>query len=105
MTCEELLAKYSLPNAGHVGAGWLPLVEELIVELKGLGWDGDLGQIKEKFGGLRFYVGAASDEMHDLITQAELKSFRTCEQCGAPGELRTGGWVKTLCDRHATKRT
>jgi hypothetical protein len=28
-------------------------------------------------------------------------SYRTCEQCGAPGKTYTDGWHKTLCDIHA----
>ncbi|MBA9034314.1 hypothetical protein [Rhizobium leguminosarum] len=31
-------------------------------------------------------------------------SQRTCELCGRPGELRPGGWRKTLCDLHAAGR-
>jgi hypothetical protein len=55
-------------------------------------------QIKEKFGGLRFYMTHATDKMYDLINEAERKSYTTCEVCGAPGEERGGGWIRTLCD-------
>lgn len=83
---------------GCVGKGWHPLVTELIEDCFKLGWDGQLCQIKEKFGGLRFYVGPASSEVHDRISQAEAEADRTCENCGQPGEARGGGWIKTLCD-------
>jgi hypothetical protein len=58
-------------------------------------------QIKEKFGGLRFYVQAATDKHYNYISFAESMSYRTCEQCGAPGKTYTDGWHKTLCDIHA----
>ena len=58
-------------------------------------------QIKEKFGGLRFYVQAATDKHYQYISFAESMSYRTCEQCGAPGKTYTDGWHKTLCDIHA----
>lgn len=57
-------------------------------------------QIKEKFGGLRFYIYGGTDTTGYYIEFAELLSYRTCEVCGAPGERRTGGWIKTLCDHH-----
>jgi len=28
-------------------------------------------------------------------------SYRTCEDCGAPGKRYTDGWHRTLCDIHA----
>jgi len=58
-------------------------------------------QVKEKFGGLRFYVQAATDKHYDYISFAESMSYRTCEMCGAPGKTYTDGWHTTLCDIHA----
>jgi len=58
-------------------------------------------QVKEKFGGLRFYVQAATDKHYHYISFAESMSYRTCEQCGAPGKRYTNGWHTTLCDIHA----
>jgi hypothetical protein len=58
-------------------------------------------QVKEKFGGLRFYVQAATDEHYNYITFAESMSYKTCEVCGAPGKRYTDGWHQTLCDVHA----
>ena len=58
-------------------------------------------QVKEKFGGLRFYVNHAIDKHYDYITFAESMSYRTCEECGNPGKTYTNGWHKTLCDIHA----
>lgn len=85
-----------------VGPGWRPLVTDLVRELFKIGWDGRVGQLKEKFGGLRFYAGDTTKAMDDLIQTAEEVSLRTCEECGKPG--RTDGWggmwIKTLCDTH-----
>lgn len=58
-------------------------------------------QVKEKFGGLRFYVQAATDKHYNYINFAESMSYRTCEECGAPGKTYTDGWHATLCDIHA----
>jgi len=58
-------------------------------------------QVKEKFGGLRFYVQAATDIHYNYISFAESMSYRTCEECGAVGKTYTDGWYKTLCDIHA----
>lgn len=62
-------------------------------------------QIKEKFGGLRFYVGEVPANLYfrvnNAISLAEAASFATCEECGEPGKRRGGGWIRTLCDAHA----
>jgi len=58
-------------------------------------------QVKEKFGGLRFYVQAATDKHYNFISFAESMSYRTCESCGADGKTYTDGWHTTLCDIHA----
>jgi len=81
--------------------GWYPLIQELIEDLIKLGWDKQVTQVKEKFGGLRFYISGGSTEIYDRITEAETKSYTICEECGAPGELRKDlGWYFTLCDTH-----
>lgn len=56
-------------------------------------------QVKEKFGGLRFYTYAAPTPLMEvLIDAAETASFNTCEACGQPGSPRTvRSWVQTLC--------
>lgn len=87
-----------------VGNGWLGLIKELIEEAIKLGWDRQVCQIKEKFGGLRFYINEASDEVHKLIQEAQNKSYEICEVCGEPGKMRPGGWIVTLCDKHNEKR-
>jgi hypothetical protein len=84
-----------------VSEGWYDLIKSLIDELIALGWDRRVHQVKEKFGGLRFYVQAATDKHYNFISFAESMSYRTCEECGAPGKRYSMGWHKTLCDIHA----
>ena len=58
----------------------------------------DLTQVKEKFGGLRFYMTCGTDEIFNLVGEAEELSYKTCEECGKPGEEKDTGWIRTLCD-------
>lgn len=87
-----------------IGPGWYGLVKELIEKAVDAGWDRQICQVKEKFGGLRFYINGASDEVWSLIREAEEKSYEICEVCGEPGELRPIGWYSTLCDKHNAER-
>ena len=57
-------------------------------------------QVKEKFGGLRFYYHGGDDEVSGMVRMAESWAAHTCENCGNAGTLRHGGWVRTLCDAH-----
>lgn len=58
-------------------------------------------QIKEKFGGLRFYIDGHSDEAAAVIGIAEAECWKTCEACGAPGRRRDEfEWITTLCGAH-----
>ena len=84
------------------GPGWASLYEPLMKMCKEEGVE--IHQIKEKFGGLRFYTGPASEELNACISIAEMQSYDICEECGEPGELRGGGWIRTLCDIHAEGR-
>ncbi len=100
----DLLTKYDIkyPYCGfNCPPGWLWLVEKLIQDLIALGWDKDLHQVKEKFGGLRFYTGATSIEMDELINKAENLSRSICQECSLPGSARSvRGWLTTLCSYH-----
>ena len=91
-------------NFFEVGPGWYELIKDLIQDLIELGWDKQVCQVKEKFGGLRFYINTGSDEIYKRITEAEKQSYETCEETGLPGELRTDiGWHTTLCDEEYQK--
>lgn len=61
-------------------------------------------QIKEKFGTLRFYYVGGDDYIDGLEAMADSMSSVICEDCGKPGKLRSGGWVRTLCEDHAAEK-
>ena len=61
-------------------------------------------QVKEKFGGLRFYTNGYTDVIDGMISIAESMSYRTCEVCGNPGRSNNYGWISTLCDTHRLER-
>ncbi|MFZ2123891.1 MAG: hypothetical protein WA012_08810 [Rhodoferax sp.] len=93
------------------GEGWFNLVDRLSgaceSEIERLmaqgvpteGWP-RIAQIKEKMGGLRFYVnGPLSDDLRTQILKVEnIESLHTCERCGSPGKLRDGRWQHTYCN-------
>lgn len=60
-------------------------------------------QVKEKFGGLRFYVNGANDKQYELIDFAESLSLTTCEVCGKKGKRNRSGWITTRCKEHRSK--
>lgn len=61
-------------------------------------------QVKEKFGGLRFYYDGGDSAIAGMVTMAEEWASHTCEECGKPGKSRDLSWVKTLCDEHYEQR-
>jgi hypothetical protein len=58
-------------------------------------------QVKEKFGGLRFYASYTNDAISTPIEVAAVESFYICEVCGRPGKCQGGRWTQTLCGEHA----
>lgn len=54
-------------------------------------------QVKEKYGGLRFYINHHDDYLDGAISMAEAISLDTCEKCGSPGKPNEEGWIVTLC--------
>lgn len=88
---------YTLQDAlDSVGPGWHKIIELL--------WsckpeDTEVVQVKEKFGGLRFYTNATTEQFHDLIAVMEWASELVCEKCGSLGQLMQYGWWKTRCPK------
>lgn len=86
-------------------SGWNVLIKNLINDLIELGWDKQTCQVKEKFGGLRFYINSGSDDVHKRILKAEQDSYHICEKCGEEGKLRNDiGWYLTLCENHYNEK-
>ncbi len=105
------------------GDGWFDLVWRLCEQIEPIVLAGDADtreweapldttkrppfevyQVKEKFGGLRFYTNSHNWAIFDLIQQAEQQSFQICDICGQPGTLRKGSWWRTRCDEHIETR-
>jgi hypothetical protein len=158
MTQKEILEKYPVIFKGsklspmescmafglEVGDGWLPIIDALCnsidhpyetsVMVLGKHLEHDCPQVialqvKEKYGGLRFYYHLESTQQLDEIKLAALGEYekimndfsryvdgaiamaeemckRTCEVRGTPGTLlHSGGspygWMKTLCPEEA----
>lgn len=101
MTHDELKARYPLFLRGvslDVGAGWLRLLDDLCGKIAATGAGIQVRQVKEKYGGLRFYVDRSTPEIYALIEAAEMASFHVCQDCGAPGvRTQLAGWTATLC--------
>lgn len=120
--------------SSHLSIGWFDLVDRLCSAIEAiLGTDieyFECRQIKEKYGGLRFYwyynrlaavhvdvAGPAAIEtfvnepdvdderllrVSELVSAAVEASESTCETCGAPGRLRVRrGYYMTRCSAHA----
>lgn len=93
--------------------GWSDLVWELIanieLELKGDFSMFDISQVKDKFGGLRFYYQfpnakkhKSADYISQLVERAEGESWGICLTCGTTDTVVLkytggGGWLASQC--------
>jgi hypothetical protein len=88
-----------------VGNGWHPLLIQLSKDIIKLDSTVSIAQVKEKFGGLRFYINGGTDEIYSLIEKAEQESLTICEECGTKENVTTKGhWIITLCDKCRKER-
>jgi hypothetical protein len=109
---SEVVAKHPKIDFGNCAEdiecreGWNQLIDDLCTELDNRFVQVKVRQIKEKFGGLRFYVDLlpdpyeVTDAAQKVIWEYEDKSYHVCEVCGEPGKLHAKGWYQTLCDKH-----
>lgn len=90
-----------------VGDGWFDIIWNLSTKIdsiiKGLPENERhlhrVVQVKEKFGGLRFYMSVNHVEIEKAIDEATRLSLITCEKCGKPGKMDSnGGWFQTICN-------
>jgi len=116
---KKLLDKYpTLYNQQHFwgfecGDGWYNIIDNLsgaIITYTNPQTEFNvfnvvIAQVKEKFGGLRFYADNTDRVVDGMIWLAEHMSENTCETCGNRGEMRGGSWLVTLCDKHHDERT
>jgi hypothetical protein len=97
-------SKITDANFFETSPGWNQLIKNLIEDLIKLGWDKKVIQVKEKFGGLRFYIHEGNTAIDIKIREAERESINICEITGTSGKLRSDiGWYKTLCDEEYNK--
>ena len=61
-------------------------------------------QIKEKFGGLRWYDNSGLPGMQFIVAKYEALSEKTCINCGKPAIWISKGWISPYCDECATKQ-
>ena len=94
------------------GSGWFNIIDTLCEAIQHhVDWKSRLmsteerecfqvtaDQVKEKFGGLRFYYSGGDEEIRGMVDMAELMSHKICELCGSPGIKRSSGWVVVRCD-------
>lgn len=110
---QKELSREDAEKFAAVGKGWRKiLVRALLDHIDFFYTRFHITQIKEKFGGLRFYAAGGTyregiehyvgyGSTAEYIEFAEKISYYICETCGLPGRRREGGWTKTLCDEHA----
>ena len=108
---EKYPKMFSQPYGGFaIGEGWWPILQALCSNIQHyLNWKNResevvpqvvVAQIKEKFGGLRFYYDGGDDQVTGMVRMAEAWADKSCETCGAPGTSGGKGWIKTLCSTH-----
>lgn len=92
------------------GDGWFNIIHELSLKIEGIAVQmhqngtplaglPHVRQVKEKFGGLRFYMDNGTEDTQELIDQARLKASVTCEFCGSPGQKQenNNGLLMVVC--------
>ena len=111
---EKYPKMFSQPYGGFaVDKGWWPILQALCSNIQHyLNWINKnhenrpiveqvvVTQIKEKFGGLRFYYDGGDEKIQGMVLMAESWADKSCEICGAPGTGGGKGWIKTLCPTH-----
>lgn len=107
----EELKKKILPGywqSVDVDEGWYQIVLDCDRELTQIDPGYQIAQIKQKFGGLRYYfqpsLSHTQKDMDDVVTKYEAVAAVTCEATGNPGVLMKseGGWVRTLDPEYAS---
>jgi hypothetical protein len=96
------------PKLIQCDSGWNKIILNCHKELSEIDPFYEVLQIKEKFGGLRYYfqpqtlVQTTIDKMYDVVRKYESLSLLTCEKCGEPGNahLLNDRWMKTYCEKH-----
>jgi len=76
--------------------GWFQIIYDLCEKIKDSG--AYFTQIKEKNAALAIHMFLATNEVYDLVEEAEDASITVCEICAKKATLCVRyGWYKTLC--------
>ena len=92
------------------GKGWDELIQPIFAWIEKYNKEHEdnpiiIEQVKEKFGGLRFYVSYEPDELSRMIRKAEGDSYGICETCGSKIDVgHTYGWIQTICRKCIQKQ-
>lgn len=87
-----------------VYSGWHPILRRTHAKLVAIHPEYNVGQLKQKFGGLRIYLDSSPSELYkqveSVVREAEYEAYKTCEYCGDGGQLRQKptGWYITACE-------
>lgn len=117
MMHKEYPKIFANPYGGFaVGQGWHRIIKSLCGQIQHhIDWKNEqfekykrgepvaqvtVAQIKEKFGGLRFYYDGGDSTIDGMVRMAESWAANTCEECGVPSTKHTSGWIKNVCDKH-----
>ena len=83
------------------GDGWYPLLRALCLNIQHTKQEVTADQVKEKYGGLRFYYSGGDRYIDGLVSMAETMSEYTCESCGdtSTAKIRGTHWLCCSCDK------
>lgn len=98
---DELLKRLDIkypPCGFYIGDGWFPIVAQALEAMVLAGWDRDLQQVKQKFCGLRIYIGERHEPSELIIRYAVQRCSVACEDCGKPHGLDNPMWGRALCE-------
>lgn len=87
------------------GDGWYDLIDNLCSLIQNhIEWSKCpqvvAEQVKEKFGGLRFYYRGGDDFVSGAVSMADMLSYTICDVCGNKGTRNEEGWISTRCEEH-----
>jgi len=109
----KVFSDYGVPKSSMSygfsnGDGWFGLIDFLCESIQGyIDARPDVEQViaeqvKEKFGGLRFYYRGGDKYIDDIVSFAENISFHICETCGTTINVKLvnkNGYIRTVCDK------
>lgn len=116
MTLQELVAKYPEIFVGgsyQIPKGWIGIVDDMCSSIQSYIHhssryvDGEefltpqviCTQMKEKWGGLRFYYKGGDDTTYGMIYMTQHLSWSTCDECSSRENVGhiTSGWHRIMC--------